>query len=595
MNSADRATRLGRDLCVSVGPLLFLLLLLAPSFVSRTAWAQPAEPPADTIVINARIYTVNSRQPWAEGLAIKNGKLVAVGDKKHINSHRGPSTKTIDANGHLVLPGFTDCHIHFMSGSLSLLGVNLDDAKTVAAIQKKVKEFADAHPNNTWIVGRGWSYPVFGAAALPDKKYLDQVVVDRPVYLEGFDGHTYWANSKALEKAGITKDTPDPPNGKIVRDPTTGEATGALKEAAFDLVNRVVPKPTREERLQALRQGLREANKAGLVRVHSAGQDFEYLDLYDELRKQGQLTVRFYIAYFLDPPELTPAILDQIEQARRTYHDDWISGGAVKTMLDGVVESHTAAMLEPYSDDPSQTGKLFWDPAKYKQTVAELDRRGFQVFTHAIGDRAVRLALDAYEEAHNANGTKDSRDRIEHIETITTADILRFGKLGVIASMQPLHSYPDEDTLSIWARNAGPERATRAFAWNSIAASGGRLAFGSDWPVVTLSPWAGVQNALTRQTTEGMPPGGFLPKERVSLAQTIEAYTLGAAYAGKREKTEGSLEPGKLADLIVLSQNLFNAPPNKARQTEVLVTMVGGKVVWESPEWTAKSAAAGAK
>jgi predicted amidohydrolase YtcJ len=329
--------------------------------------------------------------------------------------------------------------------------------------------------------------------------------------------------------------------------------------------------------------------------VHSAGQDFEYLDLYDELRKQGQLTVRFYIAYFLDPPELTPAILDQIEQARRTYHDDWISGGAVKTMLDGVVESHTAAMLEPYSDDPSQTGKLFWDPAKYKQTVAELDRRGFQVFTHAIGDRAVRLALDAYEEAHNANGTKDSRDRIEHIETITTADILRFGKLGVIASMQPLHSYPDEDTLSIWARNAGPERATRAFAWNSIAASGGRLAFGSDWPVVTLSPWAGVQNALTRQTTEGMPPGGFLPKERVSLAQTIEAYTLGAAYAGKREKTEGSLEPGKLADLIVLSQNLFNAPPNKARQTEVLVTMVGGKVVWESPEWTAKSAAAGAK
>ena len=546
---------------------------------------------ADTILINAKIYTVNPQKPWAEALAIQGDKIVAVGTTREISAQRKPNTKVIDAKGHLVLPGFTDCHIHFMSGSMSLLGVNVDEAKTVAQIQKMVKDFAAAHPENRWILGRGWQYPVFGASALPDKKFLDEVVPDRPVYLEGFDGHTYWANSKALQAAGITRETPDPPNGKIVRDPKTGEATGALKEAASELVDRAVPKPTREARLQALRQGIHEANKVGLVRVHSAGQDFEWLNLYDDLRKQGQLTLRFYIAYFLDPPELTPATVETIEQARRTYHDDWIAGGAVKMMLDGVVESHTAAMLTPYSDDPSLSGKLFWDPAKYKQAVAELDKRGFQLFTHAIGDRAVRLALDAYGEANAANGHKDARDRIEHIETIAAEDIPRFGKLGVIASMQPLHSYPNEDTLDVWARNAGPDRASRGWVWHSIAAHGGRLAFGSDWPVVTLNPWDGVQNALTRQTTEGKPVGGWLPNERVTLPQTIKAYTLDAAFAGHRDKLEGSIEPGKLADVILLSQNLFEVDPHKTRETQVLITVVGGKVVYTSPEWSGTSGA----
>jgi len=267
----------------------------------------------------------------------------------------------------------------------------------------------------------------------------------------------------------------------------------------------------------------------------------------------------------------------------------------VKTMLDGVIEAHTAAMLAPYSDDPTQSGKLFWDPAKYKEAVTELDRRGLQIFTHAIGDKAVRLALDAYQEAAEANHTQDARPRVEHIETITAQDIPRFGKLSVIASMQPLHAYPDDDTLKIWARNVGPERAQRAWVWHSIESTGGRLAFGSDWPVVTLNPWPGVQNALTRQTTEGDPPGGWIPKERISLADAIKGYTLGAAFAGHREKTEGSLEPGKLADLIVLSQDLFKIEPTDIWKTEVLLTMVGGKVVYHAPSWTATSAATGAK
>jgi len=423
---------------------------------------------------------------------------------------------------------------------------------------------------------------------MPDKKILDEVIPDRPVYLVAFDSHSSWANSKALAMAGITKETHDPPNGKIVRDPS-GEATGALKESAGDLVANLMPKPTREERLAALRAGIHEANKFGLTRVHSAGQDFEYLDLYDELRRKGELTLRFYVAYFLNPPELRPEDLDKIEQARKTYQDEWISGGVVKTMLDGVVEAHTAAMLAPYSDDPSQTGKLFWEPEKYKAAVKELDSRGLQIFTHAIGEKAVRTALDAYEEAARINHTHDARPRIEHIETIAESDIPRFGSLGVIASVQPLHLYPDADTLDIWARNAGPERAQRAWSFHSIEATGGRLAFGSDWPVVTLNPWKGMQTGITRKTSEGTPEGGFVPKEAVSLEDAIKAYTLGAAFAGRRERQEGSLEAGKLADLIIVNQDLFKIEPNEIGKTEVLLTMLGGKVVYESAAWKAKS------
>ena len=540
---------------------------------------------ADTIITNARVYTVNPQQKWAEAIAVRADKIIFVGDAKSAESYKGPSTKVIDAKGKLVLPGFTDCHVHFMSGSLGLTQVDLTGANTIEEIQKRVKDYAAAHPTLPWVTGMGWQYPTFGATALPNKKILDDVMTDRPVYLVAYDGHSSWANSKALAMAGIDRNTPDPPNGKIVRD-ANGEATGALKEAAGDLVERLMPKPTREERLTALRKGLHEANRLGVVRVHSAGGDFEYLDLYDELRKNGELTVRQYIAYFLDPPELKPEAIEKIEQARKKYNDEWISGGAVKTMLDGVVEAHTAAMLGTYADDTSQSGKLFWDPDKYKQAIAELDKRGLQIFTHAIGDRAVRTALDAYENAQKTNHSTDDRPRIEHIETITAEDIPRFGKLGVIASFQPLHTDPNEDTLKVWAVAAGPDRVSRAWPWRSVESTGGKLAFGSDWPVVTISPWPGVQNALTRQTAEGEPAGGWVPKERINIEDAVRGYTLGAAFAGRREKTEGSLETGKLADVIILSKDLFTIEPPDILNEEVLVTMVGGKVVYESPNWT---------
>ncbi|HEV2195131.1 MAG TPA: amidohydrolase [Candidatus Acidoferrum sp.] len=561
---------------VAVPSSLFLLGIVSGG------WAQGlVVKPADIIVIHGRVYTENPKQPWVQAVAIHGAKIVAVGDDAAIEKMRGMGTKVINAGGKLVLPGFTDCHIHFLEGSLSLGRVNLEGAKDAADIQKRLREYASEHPGDDWILGRGWDYAMFGPEALPHKKYLDEIFPNRPVFLEGYDGHTYWANSRALALAGITRETPNPANGIIVRDSQTGEATGALKEAAHQLVAEVIPKPTREEKLLALRAGMKWANEHGLTRVHSAGGDFEILDLYDEMRHRGDLSLRMYIAYFLNPPSLRPQDIDAIEAVRKKFHDEWIDAGAVKFMVDGVIESHTAAMLEPYTDDPSLKGKPFWEPANYNAAVAELDKRGLQLFTHAIGDYGIRMALNAYENAAQQNHFKDRRSRIEHIETAAAADIPRFGKLGVIASMQPLHSYPNADTLDIWARNIGPDRASRAWAWESIADGGGHLAFGSDWPVVTLNPWEGIQTAVTRQTAEGTPEAGFVPEQRLTVAQAVDGYTLGAAFAGRREKTEGSLEVGKLADLIIISQNIFDINPHKIGATKAVATIVGGRVVYQ--------------
>jgi predicted amidohydrolase YtcJ len=560
--------------------------------LSSFTLAQSSHQPADVILLHARIYTVNARQPWAQALAIGHGKILAVGTDDEIAGYRGASTAVIDAKDRLVLPGFTDCHAHFLDGSFTLQQISLDDATTIGEITQRVKTYAKAHPADRWVMGRGWMYPVFGKSGLPNKKDLDKVVPDRPVYLESYDGHTWWANSKALEAAHITRDTLNPPGGEIVRDPITGEPTGAIKEDAADaLVRGAIRQPGREARLRVLRAGMKHANQLGIVRVHVPGgvyahqDDLQSVDVLEELRRNRELTVRFYLAYRLDPPDMSNSQLQEILRARERYHDDWIAAGAAKFFLDGVIETHTAAMLAPYSNAPSLSGNLLWEPEKYKRFVAELDRQGIQIFTHAIGDRAIRVALDAYEEAARNNGTKDARHRIEHIEDVSEADISRFGRLGVVASMQPLHAYPDQDAFEAWVPSVGSERAQRAWAWHSIQAAGGVLAFGSDWPIVTLSPWPGLQNAVTRQTTDGEPKGGWMPAQRISLAEAIRGYTLNAAFAGRREKTEGSLEPGKLADLIVVSQDVFKVDPRKIGETKVLLTMVGGRVVYKAESY----------
>jgi predicted amidohydrolase YtcJ len=558
--------------------VLALLTIIAPLAAQQSARIAPAE----ILIVHAKIYTLNAQTPWAQAVAIRHGKIVAVGSDELVERMRGAGTRLIDAGGKLVLPGFTDCHVHFLEGSVALGQVTLDGLMSVAEIQNRLREYAAKHPGDGWVLGRGWNYAVFGEAALPDKKYLDELFPNRPVFLEGYDGHSYWVNSKALRLAGITKNTRDPVNGFIVHDPQTGEPTGALKEDADGLVRKVIPKLEEVDKLKALRAGIKWANQNGITRVHSAGGDFDVLPLLDQLRQDKQLTVRFYISYRLDAYELRTEDLNAIEGARKQYRDDWIDTNAVKMMMDGVVETHTAALLTPYADQPSTKGALFWELSKYQYAVTELDKRGVQLFTHAIGDYAVRTSLDTYELAEQRNHSKDRRPRIEHVETINPADIPRFAKLGVVASMQPLHSYPDADTLDVWARNLGPERAWRAWVWKSIANDGGRYAFGSDWPIVTLNPWEGLQTAVTRQTAEGKPADGFVPSERLTVAEAVEGYTMGAAYAGRREKTEGSIEAGKVADMIIVDRNIFEIDPHQIGETKVITTIAGGKIVYEA-------------
>jgi predicted amidohydrolase YtcJ len=563
--------------------LILALLIFWTSCVSYCRAQQSARvAPADILIVHAKVYTVNGKKPWAQGVAIRKGKIVAVGSDEQLARFRGIGTRTIDAGGKVVLPAFTDSHVHLTQGGFRLTQVNLDGAKDVAEIQDRLRAYASKHPDEKWILGGGWSYAMFGEETLPNKRALDQLFPDTPVFLAAFDMHSFWANSKALALAGITKSTPNPPNGEIVHDPKTGEPTGALKEEAGELVNKVVPKPTEVETLNALRAALKWANQNGLARVDSAGWDFEQLNQFQELRDDKQLSLRLQIAYLATPPELRPLDLEALEDAHKKFHDEWIDVHTVKFFLDGVIESHTAALLEPYADDPSTKGSLFWDPGKYKDAVAELDKREFQIYTHAVGDYAVRTALDAYELAEQHNHTKDRHPRIEHIETISPTDIPRFGKLGVIASMQPLHAYPDEDTLGVWAGNIGPERASRAWLWKDIAQRGGRYTFGSDWPIVTLNPWEGIQTAVTRQTSDGKPANGFVPSQRLTVAQAVEGYTIDASYAGHLEKTEGSLETGKVADVIMIDRNIFEVDPHTIDQTKVVLTIVGGKIVYEA-------------
>ena len=572
------AKALFRPSALLSGALAFTTLALAtPSFAQYSARVAPA----DIVIIHAKVFTVDTTKPWAQGVAIRKGKIVAVGRDEEVERMRGIGTRVIDAGAKLVLPGLTDCHVHFYPGSMSLRVPNLQDAKSIADILKILTDYAKENPGNDWIVARGWDYTMFGSRTLPDRSDLDGTFLNRPVFLESYDSHAVWLNSKALSIAGITKDTPNPRNGWILHDPKSGEPTGVLLEDGDRLVRKFLPEPREVDKLLALRAGIKLANRYGITRVHSAGEDFAILPLLQQIREEGQLSVRFRVAYRLPEYELRPQDLDAIEAAHKKFRDDWIEAGTVKFKLDGVIEAHTAAMIEPYTDDPSTQGSLFWDVPTYQAAVTALDKRDIQVYTHAIGDLAVRTALDAYEEAAHKNHSKDHRHRVEHIETIAPSDVWRFGKLAVIASMQPLHCYPDDDTLKVWVPAVGPERASRAWAWNSIGDGGGRYVFGSDWPIASLNPFAGIQTAVTRQTDAGKPLGGFVPKQRLTVGQAVEAYTLGAAFAGHREKTEGSIVVGKVADLIMLDRNIFEVEARSIDKANVVLTMVGGKIVYE--------------
>jgi predicted amidohydrolase YtcJ len=551
-----------------------------PKHPQRPATAGPV---ADLVIRHASVWTVDAAHPRATAVAVSGDTIVAVGTDAEMHRWIGKRTRIIDAQGRTLLPGFTDSHVHFLMGSLALARVALGDAKNMPDLRATLGDWQRQNPGTGWVLGRGWKYATIGGDGMPSKRDLDDIFPDRPVIFSAYDGHTSWVNSSALALAGITRDTPDPVNGIIVRD-ASGEPTGALKEKASALVNTIVPTPTAAETTDALLIGLRYASSLGVTRVHSAHGDFELLPLLDSLHTAGALPVRFDVGAFVDPPLLQPAFVAKLDSARLRYRGDWVSANLVKLMVDGVVESHTAAMLAPYTTDSSTTGALFWPVDAFTAAVTQLDAMGFRVMTHAIGDRGIRTVLDAYAAARLANGPRERIQRIEHIETIDTADIARFGRDGVIASMQPLHAYPESDGIEgPWSRAIGAERASHAWLWKQIASGDGRLAFGSDWPVVTLNPWPGVQVAVTRHSELGAPSEGFVPSERLDVATAIAGYTMGPAIAGGREKKEGSITPGKLADFVLLERDPFSATPLQLAQMSVALTIVGGRVVYRRP------------
>ncbi|HOC17322.1 MAG TPA: amidohydrolase [Vicinamibacterales bacterium] len=540
--------------------------------------------PVDLIVLNGRIYTADGSGRFAEALAVRGNTILRVGSNREVKRLAGRSTETIDAHGASVLPGLNDAHLHLVSGGLGLQQANLLDASTLEEIGAAIEAFAAAHPDRPWVLGRGWYYTPF-PGGLPTRQQLDALVPDRPAYMRCYDGHTAWVNTLALKAAGITRETPDPPGGVVVRDPATGDPTGVLKEAAQELVARHLPEWTRDDRLRAIGDAIAKAHELGVTSAQNAGVDEAEVELYDELLKKGDLQLRLYNAISIEPP-FTAADADRLDGLWKRRPDDaLVKMGAVKLMLDGVIESHTAAMLEPYANRPA-TGLPNMDAATLNGIVAMMDRRGWQVLVHAIGDAAVRQSLDAFEHAAAVNPVpaRGRRHRIEHVETLQPSDVPRFGRLGVVAVQQPFHGNPNPTQLAVWSANLGPERASRGWAQRSILDAGGRLAMGTDWPVVTLDPRYQINMAINRTTPEGTPPGGWLPEQRLTLASAVDAYTTGAAYASFDERRKGQLVPGMLADIVVLSTDVFANAPEKFLDAEVAVTIFDGKVVYRKTQ-----------
>jgi len=535
---------------------------------------------ADLVVKSAKIYTVEIDHPWAQAVAVKDDKIIAVGRDSDIEQYIGNGTSVVDAKGRLLLPGFIDSHTHFAPGAAGLDQVFLNTATSLEEAQQRIKAYADNHPDKEWIIGRGFGYIYFPNQRLPRKEDIDVVVPDRPAYFKSFDGHSVWANSKALELAGITKDSVYDGYGEIIKDSETGEPTGCFTERSQDLIIGL-PKTTYEDRLDALRMGMRYASSLGVTSVHVCigfGVTPEDLDLYQALLDSGELTVRVHMSRLILPSMDVKDYVESTKAISEKYNGKYIRANFAKMFMDGVMEVHTAAMLEPYSDNTSQAGSTDWPQKDFNITVAKLDEEGLQIICHSVGDKGVRWNLDGYEYAQKVNGKKDSRHAVTHIECIHPQDIPRFKKLGVICNMQPQHASAEEVGRGGWVTAVGTERIKYAWPWNSLDEAGGKLAFGSDWPVVTLNPVTGIYTAVT-----GRSPA--LPEQHLSLEKTIEAYTINGAYSSFEENIKGSVKEGKLADMVILSRNLFSIPRKEIKDAKVLMTIFGGKVVYEDKEF----------
>ena len=547
------------------------------------ACSLPVEDVADLVFRNGAVYTVDEERSWARAVAVSGGRIVGVGSDADAERWIGPETRVIDLQGKMLLPAFGDSHVHPISAGLEFASCDLNDIVVFDELLAALRGCAQRVEEGEWIRGGGWFLYLFDDGN-PHKSILDEIAPGHPVLLGSADGHSSWASSRALEIAGINAETPDPTNGRIERDPGTGEPTGTLREAASRLVARHMPEYGLQERIEGLRLAVRRANGFGITRWQDAGASRESLQVYRALRDAGELTVRAVVGLRVNVLEGLDN-LPRLTSLRQDFGGERLSTNAVKIVSDGVIEAHTVPLLEPYTDRPGFYGEPFIDPQPMRELVAALDAEGFQVHVHAIGDAAIRMTLDAFEHAREVNGRRDSRHHIAHAQLIHPDDIPRFAELDVIANFQPLWSQRDGYIIDLTEPLIGMERSRWLYPIGSVVAAGGRIAFGSDWSVSSLNPLDGMQVAVTRRGPTAGPGEAWYPQERIDLATAIAGYTIGVAYLNFREQDTGSIEPGKLADLIVLEGNLFEIQPHEIHDTNVLLTLLEGGSVYEHTRW----------
>ncbi len=554
---------------------LWLLLLVCCLVLPERNQAQ-SRPAADLIITNAKIWTVDKSLPTAQAVAVLGDRIVAVGSNTEVDAWRAPHTHVIDAGGKLLLPGFNDAHVHFVSGGMQLDNIQLNDATTPEEFARRIGERARVTAKGEWIVGGNWDETKWNPPNMPTKELIDAVTPDTPVFVSRYDGHMGLANSVALRLAGITAKTPDPPGGTIVRD-AQGNPTGALKDAATDYIDKVIPPLTHDQRLKIVKRALAHAASVGVTSVQHMVASNEDIAVYSELLQRDELTTRIYVA-----PSITH--VDDLAKLGigHAFGGPYLRIGALKAFADGSLGSGTAYFYEPFLNQGNNRGLLSDEMqpiSLMRDRYMKGDAAGLQICTHAIGDEGISTILDLYSEVIKKHGEADRRLRIEHAQHMAAKDFERFAQLHVIASVQPYHAIDDGRFAE---SHIGHDRASRTYAFRTFLDHGVRLAFGTDWEVAPLDPLLTVYAAVTRATLDGKNPNGWFPEQKLSVAEAIEAYTMGSAYAEFQEKEKGSITPGKLADMVLLSDDIFSIVPEKIREVRVRKTFVGGRLVFDA-------------
>ena len=537
---------------------------------TTTTTSTTIAPTTTLAIVNARVWTGDVRRPWADAVAVTGERIAVVGSSAEVMKTASEATRIVDAKGQMLVPGFIDSHVHFMDGGFSLTSVQLRDAKTRDEFVNRIKRQASTLPKGAWMLEGNWDHQNWGGE-LPRAEWIDSVTPDTPVFIQRLDGHMSLANSLAMRAAGITRDTRDVAGGEIVRD-ANGNPTGIFKDNAAELVDRAVPDPLPAQEDAALDAAMRHVAEQGVTSVHNMG-TWRHVEVFTRAHDARRLRTRIYAAV---PLATWERLRDTV--AARGKGDEWLHIGALKGFVDGSLGSHTAAMLAPFTDTPNDTGLFVTPPSSLYEWAKGADAAGLHVIIHAIGDRANRILLDVFSRVAAENGARDRRFRIEHAQHLAPGDIARFAPLGVIASMQPYHAIDD----GRWAEKViGPERAKGTYAFRSLLDARAKLAFGSDWFVAPPTPLEGIYAAVTRRTLDDARPGGWVPEQKISVEDALRAYTSGAAYAEYMEGEKGTIARGMLADLTLVDRDLTRVSPETIRDARVVLTVVGGRVVYE--------------